>query len=612
MAFRNGSMIPTRGYSHHYPSTTEEKPSSPATIPRLHQRDQSERRGDFPAINRTEPTNKEITSGDSKHPQFMKSIDDLAKFSAAFDAFKRHYDDLQKHMDDIENAIESKLKSNGVDDSSSHSPEHDASREIATAIVCPPPPEEAETAPEMITSNDKAEGQRLCESMCSKGLRKYIYANISERAKLMEEIPAGLKLAKEPAKFVLECIGKFYLQGRKAFSHDSHMIPARQVSLLILECFLLMIEPGEEKVKSMIESSVKEEAEAAAFAWKRRIMNEGKLATAEAIDARGLLLLIACFGVPSSFRSMDLLDLIRQSGTSEIAGALKRSPFLVPIVSGIVDSCLKRGTNIEALEIVFTFGMEDKISPSSLLTPFLRKSKESFELAKRKAHSPTAFKEAIEKQLAALLSVTKCLEAHKLDPAKEIPGWPIKEQIVKLEKDTLQIDKQMEEQARSISLMEEAVLTKRLYNQQMKRPRLSEMEMPPAASSSYSPIYRDRNFPSHIDGDRDEISALVSSYLGPSSSFPHRSSLRRSPEYMVPPGGLGRSVSAYEHLLPSSYSPVHGQRLPREYSPPVHGQQQIPYGLQRVYRHSPSVERLLTLPHHRSPRNSSQDHIGGM
>lgn len=217
------------------------------------------------------------------------------------------------------------------------------------------------------------------------------------------------------------------------------------------------------------------------------------------------------------------------------------------------------------------------------------------------------------------------MEAHKLDPAKEVPGWQIKEALVNLENDTLQLNKEMEEKARSISLMEEAVLTKRLYNQQMKRPRLSPMEMPPVASSSYSPIYRDRSFPSQREEDRDEISALVSSYLGPSSSFPHRSSLRRSPEYMVPSGGLDRSVYAFELLppnsyspghgqrLPRQYSPVHGQRRPREYSPPIHGQQQIPFGLHKVYRHSPSEERYLGLSNHRSPRsNSSLDHVGGL
>ncbi|VVB15604.1 unnamed protein product [Arabis nemorensis] len=594
----------------------EEQPSSLPSSATITRRHQSERRGEFPASVNTNSTNMEITIAQSKHPQFFKSIDDLAALSAAVDAFKRHYDDLQRHMDYIEDAIESKLKSSGIDiaaSSSFHSASpllsNDASGDTAVIVG-------------QSTVSDKAEVQRLCELMCSKGLRRYMYTNISDRAKLMEELPAALKHAKEPAKFVLECIGKFYLQGRKAFSKDSPMIPARQVSLLIMEAFLLMPELGEDKkkLKIRIESSIKDEAEAAAVAWRKRLMVEGGLAAAEQMDARGLLLLIACFGVPSNFRNMDLLDLIRKSGSAEIAGALKRSTFLVPMISGIVESSIKRGMHIEALELVYIFGMEDRFSASSLLTAFLRMSQESFERAKQKAHSPVAFKEANEKQLAALLSVMQCLEAHKLDPAKEVPEWQIKEQMIKLKKDTLQLNKEMKEKARSISLMEEEVLANRLYNQQTKRPRLSAMEMPPVASSSYSPIYRDRSFPSHRDEDRDEISALVSSYLGPSSAFPHRSSLRRSPEYMIPHGGIGRNVSAYEHLPPNSYSPVSsmyspvsGQR-PRLYSPPIHGQQQIPFGLQNVYsRHSPSGERYLSLPDHRSPhRNSSLDHIGGM
>ncbi|CAN6807118.1 unnamed protein product [Brassica oleracea] len=583
-------MAVRNGYAHR-PSTREEEQPSSAMIRR-----------------REAQASVETTIEQSNDPQFLKSIVDLTALAAAVNAFKRRYDELQSHMDYIENAIDSNLKTNGIIEIAAASPP--SPNKTATAIAYQSPPKE------------KSEAERLCESMCSKELRRYMFVNISERAKLIEELPGALKLAKDPAKFVLDCIGKFYLQGRKAFANDSPAITARKVSLLVLECYLLTFDPEGEK--KQVGSSVKDEAEAAAVAWKKRLVGEGWLGAAEAVDARGLLLLVACFGIPESFKSMDLLDLIRQSGTAEIVGALKRSPFLVPMMSGIVDSSIKRGMHIEALQMVYTFGMEDRFSPSSILTSFLRMSKESFERAKRKAQAPMASKTANEKQLDALSSVMKCLEAHKLDPAKEVPGWQIQEQMAKLEKEIVQLDKQMEEarsisrmeEARSISRMEEAAISERLYNQQMKRPRLSEREMPPTASLSYSPMYRDQSFPSHREGDADEISALVSSYLGPSAGFPHRSSLRRSPEYMVPPGGLGRSVSAYDHQPPTSYSPVsrryspvHGQRLPQEYSLPVHGQHQMPYGL---YRHSPSVERYLALSNHRTPRNLSQDRIGGM
>ncbi|VYS61401.1 unnamed protein product [Arabidopsis thaliana] len=492
-----------------YPPTVAAQPTTTAN-PLLQRHQSEQRRRELPKIVETESTSMDITIGQSKQPQFLKSIDELAAFSVAVETFKRQFDDLQKHIESIENAIDSKLESNGVvlaaRNNNFHQPMLSHPRNnvsVETTVTVSQPSQEI--VPE--TSN-KPEGGRMCELMCSKGLRKYIYANISDQAKLMEEIPSALKLAKEPAKFVLDCIGKFYLQGRRAFTKESPMSSARQVSLLILESFLLMPDRGKGKVK--IESWIKDEAETAAVAWRKRLMTEGGLAAAEKMDARGLLLLVACFGVPSNFRSTDLLDLIRMSGSNEIAGALKRSQFLVPMVSGIVESSIKRGMHIEALEMVYTFGMEDKFSAALVLTSFLKMSKESFERAKRKAQSPLAFKEAATKQLAVLSSVMQCMETH--------------------------------------NLMEEAALAKRMYNQQIKRPRLSPMEMPPVTSSSYSPIYRDRSFPSQRDDDQDEISALVSSYLGPSTSFPHRS--RRSPEYMVPlpHGGLGRSVTDIDFI----------------------------------------------------------------
>lgn len=312
MAVRNSSLIPPRHYANH-PTMQEEQPST-AAIPRQ----QSEFLVETP-------------TSQSKQPQFLKSIDDLAAFSTAVDAFKRQFDDLQKHIESIENAIDSNLKSNGVDLTASSSSFHKPS---PLTIETTAPEEPTETVPEI---SNKPEGKQFCELMCSKGLRRYIYANISDRANLMEEIPKALKVAKEPAKFVLESIGKFYVQGRKAFTKDSPTTTARLVSLLILESFLLMLDSGGEgKVKIEIESCVKDEAEIAAVAWRKRLMSEGGLASAEQMDARGLLLLIACFGVPSCFRRLDLLDLLKQCGLNEIVGALRRSPFLVPMISGIV------------------------------------------------------------------------------------------------------------------------------------------------------------------------------------------------------------------------------------------------------------------------------------
>ncbi|GKV21639.1 hypothetical protein SLEP1_g31598 [Rubroshorea leprosula] len=77
--------------------------------------------------------------------------------------------------------------------------------------------------------------------MYNKGLWRYIATHLFDILKLREEVPAALKLNPKLAKLVLKCSGRFFLQGIRAHSKDSAMIPARQASVFILELFLLMM-----------------------------------------------------------------------------------------------------------------------------------------------------------------------------------------------------------------------------------------------------------------------------------------------------------------------------------------------------------------------------------
>ncbi|XP_019057519.1 PREDICTED: inactive protein FRIGIDA isoform X2 [Tarenaya hassleriana] len=302
--------------------TAADPESSTVDIPTLQRQQQPEHTGTEIPI---------CESQEHEQHQFVKSIGDLAALSAAINAFKRKYDDMQSHIQFIENAIDARLAGVNVGGGVGAS----SSSVLPPEIDLPenkPPQESGTVVPE---SSEMPEVKHLCESMSSKGLRKYILSNIAEPAKLMEEIPEALKLAKDPSKLVFESIGKFYLQGRRAYTKDSPMITSRKASLLAMECFLLMADP--DAAKTMVENSTKVEAKKAAFAWRKRLMSEGGLANAQTMDARGLLLLIACFGVPSTFGDLDLdlLDLLRQSKPSEISNALRRSAFLVPRIPGL-------------------------------------------------------------------------------------------------------------------------------------------------------------------------------------------------------------------------------------------------------------------------------------
>lgn len=270
--------------------------------------------------------------------------------------------------------------------------------------------------------------------------------NIGEPDKLREEVPKALKLSPNPAKLVLECSGRFFLQGSKAYTKDSPMIPAREASVLILECFLLMGNEGADDRVIKIEKAITEEAAEASIAWRKRLINEGGLAKASEIDARGLLFFLGCFGIPEGFRNDDFRDLIRAGNVKEIAGVLKRSSVLGTKFSDITGWMVKNKMAVDAVDLAYTFGFEDKFNPQTILTSFLRESKETSKKTKRSTQgSLAALNEAKKKQLSALISVVRCLESHKIDPSKLIPGWQINEKIKSLEKDIADSDKNIRE-----------------------------------------------------------------------------------------------------------------------------------------------------------------------
>lgn len=100
------------------------------------------------------------------------------------------------------------------------------------------------------------------------------------------------------------------------------MIPQRKASVLALECLLLMMVEGEGVVD--IAEGVKKDAKQAAPAWKERLISERGVSKTHKMDARGLLLLLACFGIPSyGFLHLDIRYLL-QLGAKGIYGALRR------------------------------------------------------------------------------------------------------------------------------------------------------------------------------------------------------------------------------------------------------------------------------------------------
>ncbi|KAL8456896.1 hypothetical protein ACS0TY_034941 [Phlomoides rotata] len=451
---------------------------------------------------------------------FFNSMAEVKDVLDAISAFQQCYDTLRTHLDSVKAAILAKLPSEAP--------------QIAQPMASPNPdvpndeselqkqPEEEQIAPE-------PEFVDLCKTMCSRGVRKYLATHLSNTPMLREQVPKALAEAPNPPKLVLECLGKFFLQGSKAFSRNSPMIPAREASILILECFLLMIGMDTSIQDSSgalnIQKDVKAEADSAAIAWRKRLISEGGVAKASQIDARGLLLFVACFGIPVLFKVEDIRDIVIAANAKEIVTVLHKSHVLMSKISDTVEGMMKKKMEVDAVDIVYTFGLEQRFNPQSILVSFLRESKETWKKSRKGSHGSSATlmqHEANKKQLAALKSISKCLGKHKIDPAKLLPGWQINDKIATLQKDIFNSDKKTPSQKRKPN---ETETSQKAKGPEAKRPRYRNQHKGTGASS-------------HIDNRRN---LMLDNYSAPQA---------------VVYGGPGAGLLPPQNIIPQHGGPT--------------------------------------------------------
>ncbi|KAK4719800.1 hypothetical protein R3W88_018138 [Solanum pinnatisectum] len=236
---------------------------------------------------------------------------------------------------------------------------------------------------------------------------------------------------------VLKCLDKFYLQGSRAYVQGSHMILQREASVLALECLLLTMVEGERVVE--IAEGVKKDAKQAALAWKERLNSEGGVRKAYDMDARGLLLFLGCFGIPSyGFLHSDISYLL-QFGAKLISGVLRRSSIFMEYIPKLIQWGVK-GNVINAIDSAYTFGFEDKLDPLGLLTSFLKESEETLSKKIKGFKQTITVRAAKKRYLFDLKSVYGCLKRHRIDPSKLVPGWQFNVKIMSLEQEIAELN----------------------------------------------------------------------------------------------------------------------------------------------------------------------------
>ncbi|XP_077212370.1 protein FRIGIDA-like [Tasmannia lanceolata] len=425
----------------------------------------------------------------SSFSSLVKSIGELNGLSSSLSTFTQKWNDLETHLHSIHNSIQHHLQ---TPNNNNH----------------PPPPQ-------IENSQKPPETERICDT--GRNLRKCVLRHLKDNTdtdEIRDEVSEILNRAPNPARLVLDCIGRFYLQGSKAYSKEPHLIPVRKACIFVLESFLLCSFSSQD-----IDPSVKEEAAAVATAWRTRLIREGGIANACTEDALGLLLFVASFGIPFDFGRLDLLELIRLSDLEKKddkkADALRLSPLLNGRVQDMIQEMVNDGMHVAAVGLSCAFRLQGKLSPFSLLSSFIHETNQTTKKMRREGQgSHLALKKANEMQLAALKSVIKCMEDHQLDLA-ELSSWKINEKIANLEKDISNSDHK-EKKDISNAVHKENAASKR------KAEPFSSEELKTQEAKHHRPTSTQRHPPPMVIASQEKSlhDGLAPNSLPPDGGFP--------------------------------------------------------------------------------------------
>lgn len=155
--------------------------------------------------------------------------------------------------------------------------------------------------------------------------------------------------------------------------------------------------------------------------------------------------------------------------------------------------------------------------------------------------------------MAALKSVINCLEGFKVDIAKLLPEWKLKDTILQLERDIGDVAKKVEDNSVPKRKLDKSSTSKKVKGPDTKRTRF-DVRDPFVASPSVTTLQGQR-IASLIDGNSSYDNSLTAHYLeGRSYGYPNPYSIAAS-------GQIGSvsidNVGATPNINSSLYSRLH-------------------------------------------------------
>ncbi|KAJ8561463.1 hypothetical protein K7X08_033940 [Anisodus acutangulus] len=368
---------------------------------------------------------------------------------------------------------------------------------------------------------------KLCQDMDSEGLHKFISDNLKNLAAVREDIPFALRAADDPASLVLDSLKGFYPSEMSISDakKDANLLGLRRTCIMLMECLSILLTTLKiDSMSSIISENVKEHAKAIAKEWKPKL-DELDIAgnNGNSLEAHVFLQLLATFDISSNFNQDDLFKLIPMVSRRRQAADLCRSLGLSDRMPGVIDVLVSKGRYIDAVNLAFAFELTEQFSPVSLLKSYLNEASKSSSPVKSGNASPAVQNDVNEKELAALKSVIKCIEDHKIQEQYPVDS---------LQKRILQLEKAKADKKRATEIVKP----------QTKRPRANSVANGPRVTN----VATDKNFYARVT-DRYPQYVYDRPYAYPVATDTHVPSFMGTTAYNVSPGHVNFFGNGYHY-----------------------------------------------------------------
>ncbi|KAF9681655.1 hypothetical protein SADUNF_Sadunf05G0024600 [Salix dunnii] len=239
--------------------------------------------------------------------------------------------------------------------------------------------------------------------MDGKALQIFLNKGCKHDEKMKNEVSIALRLSSDPAKLVLDAMEGFYPPHLREGDVEFKEVDVKRSCNLLLEQVM--------KISPPIKPHVRKEATKLAFLWMTKMTVDNQ----HCLDVLGFFNLLAAYGLASAFDSDELISrlviIARNRQTPELLRVLE----LGDKVPGFIQNLILKKQPTEAIRFSFAFEMVNQFPPETILKDYLTGSKNAARKIRRRSNSVEGLVESVNRRVADLMVVLKCVEEYKLE-----------------------------------------------------------------------------------------------------------------------------------------------------------------------------------------------------